>query len=140
MMKKKFIIFTVLLSIVWVAVAWAQFKDGLWEMTTQVEMKGMSQAMPPATFRQCITRSEPVPRNQDKNYACKTTAQKISGNTVSYSVECKGKDGLLLTTGKSTYSGSTMEGSSTTNFKVKGQPEMQMAGKIKGKYIGPCPK
>ncbi len=90
-MKKKFIIFTVLLSIVWVAVAWAQFKDGLWEMTTQVEMKGMSQALPPTTFRQCITRSEPVPRNQDKNYECKTTAQKISGNTVSYSVSAKAR-------------------------------------------------
>ena len=139
-MKKKFIIFTVLLSIVWVAVAWAQFKDGLWEMTTQVEMKGMSRALPPTTFRQCITRSEPVPKSQYKNYDCKTTAQTISGNTVSYSAECKGKDGLMLTAGKATYSGSTMEGSSTTNFKAKGQPEMQMVAKIKGKYIGPCPK
>ncbi len=139
-MKKTLIISVILLLTLWAAGAWAQLKDGLWEMTTSVEMKGMPQAMPPTIFRQCITKSDPVPKNQDKNFECKTTGQKISGNAVSYSVECKGKDSVMLTTGKTTYSGSAMEGTSTTNFKVKGQPEMQMTNKMKGKYIGPCPK
>jgi hypothetical protein len=140
MKKNSFIIFVAFLSMLWTAIAWAQLKDGLWEMTTQVEMKGMPHAMPPTTVRQCITKSDPVPKNQDKNYECKTTGQKISGNTVSYSVECNGKDGFMQMTGTSTYAGSAMEGTSITKFKAKGQPEMQMAGKIKGKYIGPCPK
>ena len=107
-------------------------------MTTQVEIKGMPQQMPPATFRQCMTKSDPVPKNQDKNYECKTTSQKISGNTVSYTVECKGKEGVMNTTGKNTYTGSTMDGSATTSFKMKGQPEMQMKSKMRGKYIGPA--
>ena len=139
-MKKTLILFVVLLSALWATGAWAQFKDGLWEITTQVEMKGMPQQMAPATMRQCITRSDPVPKNQDKNYECKTTGQKISGNTVSYTVECKGKEGVVLTTGKTAYTGSMMDGAATTSFKMKGQPEMQMNSKMKGKYIGPCPK
>jgi hypothetical protein len=139
-MKKTFMLFIILLSMLLATGAFAQLKDGLWEMTTQVEMKGMPQAMPATTFRQCITKSDPVPKNQDKNFECKTTAQSISGGTVSYSVECKGKEGVMRTTGKTTFSGSSMEGTSTTNFKVKGQPEMQMTNKMKGKYIGPCPK
>jgi hypothetical protein len=140
MRKKTLIFFVVLMSVLWTAGAWAQLKDGLWEITTQVEMKGMPQKMPPATVRQCITKSDPVPKSQDKKFECKVIDQKISGDTVNYSVECKGKDGVMQTSGKHTYTGSSMEGSSTTNFKMKGQPEMQMASKIKGKYIGPCPK
>ena len=96
--------------------------------------------MPPTTLRQCITKSDPVPRNKDKNYDCKTTGQKINGNTVSYTVECKGKDGVMQTSGTTTYTDNSMNGATTTNFKMKGQPAMQMASKIKGKYIGACQK
>lgn len=140
MNKKIMISVVVLLSMLWTAGAWAQLKDGLWELTTQAEIKGMTQQMPPATFRQCITKNDPVPKNQDKNFDCKTTAQKISGNTISYTVECKGKDGVMTTTGQSTYTGSTMDGTANISFKMKGQPEMQMNSKMKGKYIGVCPK
>ena len=137
---KKILIAVVFLSMLWAAGAQAQLKDGLWEITTQVEIKGMKQQMPPTTFRQCVTKSDPVPKNQDKNYECKTTAQTMSGNTVSYTAECKGREGLMTTTGKNTYAGSTMTGLSTTSFQIKGQPAMQMNSKMTGKYIGPCPK
>ena len=139
-MKKIMIGLVVLLSMLWAVGAWAQFKDGLWEITSQVEIKGMPQQMPPNTFRQCITQNDPVPKNQDKNYECKTTSQKIVGNTINYTAECKGPEGLLLTSGKNTYTGSMMDGSATTRFKMKGQPEMQMNSKMKGKYIGTCTK
>ena len=140
MVKKTLIIFIVLVSVLWTAGAWAQLKDGLWEITSQVEIKGMKQQMPPTTFRQCITKSDPVVKNQDKSFECKTISQKASGNTVSYAVECKGKQGVMTSTGQNTYTGNAMEGSSNTRFTMKGQPEMQMASKLKGKYIGPCPK
>jgi hypothetical protein len=139
-MKKSIAIVFVLLSFMWTACAWAQLKDGLWEITSQVEMKGMPQKMPPTTFRQCITKNDPVPKSQDKSFECKVTHQKLTGGTVSYTVECKGKEGEMTTTGKNTYAGSTMDGSASVSFKMKGQPEMQMASKTKGKYIGPCPK
>lgn len=139
-MKKTLIIFVVFLSMLWSAGAFAELKEGLWEITTQVEIKGMPQSMPPTTIRQCITKSDPVPQNKDKNYECKTTSQKISGNTVSYNVECKGKEAVMQTSGTTTYTDNSMNGASTTNFKMKGQPQMQMANKIKGKYVGACPK
>ena len=118
----------------------AQIKDGLWEMTSQIQMQGMPHQMPPATFRQCITKEDPVVKNQDKNHDCKTTRLKISGNTVSYAIDCQTPEGTMSSEGKSTYTGSTMEGEATTRFKMKGQPAMQMKSRIKGKYIGPCPK
>ena len=120
--------------------AYAQLKDGLWEITTQVEIKGMKQQMPPTTIRQCITKSDPVPKNQDKNFECKTISQNVSGNTINYVVECKGNQGVMTATGQSTYTGSTMAGSTQTRFIMKGQPEMQMANRMTGKYLGACPK
>jgi hypothetical protein len=139
-MKKTLIIFAIVVSLTWTVGAWAELKEGLWEITTQVEIKGMPQSIPPATVRQCITKNDAVPQNKDKSYECKTTAQNMSGNTVSYTVECKGKEGEMQTSGTTTYTDNSMNGTSTTNFKIKGQPEMRMANKIKGKYIGVCPK
>lgn len=139
-MKKTLIIFVVFLSMLWAAGAFAELKEGLWEITSQVEMKGMKQSMSPTTFRQCITKNDAVPKNKDKNYECKTIKQNVSGNTVSYTIECKGKEGTMQTSGTSTYTDTFMNGASTTNFKMKGQPEMTMSNKIKGKYLGVCPK
>ncbi|HNY50811.1 MAG TPA: DUF3617 domain-containing protein [Smithella sp.] len=142
-MKKTLMIFVVLLSLIWTVSACAELKEGLWEITTQVELKGMPGvpgAMPPTAFRQCITKNDAVPKNTDKNYECKTTLQNSVGNTINYKVECKGQDTVMQTSGTTTYTGNTMAGQSNTTFKTKGQPAMQMLSKIKGKYIGPCPK
>ena len=140
MFNKKLIGLTILLSLIWVANASAEIKDGLWEMTTKVEMKGMPAQMPASTVRQCITKNNPVPQSDAKGYKCKTKDYKVSGDTVTYTVECTGKDSFVLTSGKTTYKGNTFDGTSTTNIKTKGQPEVQMTNKISGKYIGPCTK
>lgn len=140
MKKTSMIIFVVVVSLLWISNSWAELKEGLWEITTQVEIKGMPQTMPPTTFRQCITKSDPVPQNKDRNYDCKIISQKVSGDTVSYTVECKGKEGTTHVSGSTTYTDNSMNGSSTTVVKMKGQPEMQMVSKIKGKHIGACPK
>ncbi len=140
MKKTSMIILVVVVSLLWISNSWAELKEGLWEITTQMEIKGMPQSMPATTFRQCITKSDPVPQSKDKNYDCKIISQKVSGDTVSYTVECKGKEGTTQVSGSTTYTDSSMNGSSTTVVKMKGQPEMQMVSKIKGKHIGVCPK
>jgi hypothetical protein len=138
-MKKMFLVLVAAaLPIIWSVQAFAQFKEGLWEMTTQVQMKGMPQQMPSTTVRQCITKNDPVPKEPNKNYDCKTTSLKTSGNTVSYTAECNGPEGKMTVSGKSTYSGDRMEGEATTTVKMKGQPSMEMTSKMTGKYLGPC--
>ncbi len=139
-MKKSLIIFIVFISMLWTASALAELKEGLWEITTQVEMKGVPHSIPPATVRQCITKSNPVPQNKDKNIDCKTVNVKTSGDTVSYTVECKGSGQEVQTSGTTTYTDKSMNGTSTTSVKMKGQPDIKMTSKIKGKYLGPCPK
>jgi hypothetical protein len=139
-MKKSLIIFVFFISMLWAASAWAELKEGLWEITTQLEMKGVPHSIPPTTVRQCITKSNPVPQNKDKNIDCKTINLKTSGDTVSYTVECKGSGQEVQTSGTTTYTDKSMNGTSTTSVKTKGQPDIKMTSKIKGKYLGPCTK
>jgi hypothetical protein len=83
----------------------------------------------------------PKPAAQDKSQECKIKDQQVSGDTVTYTMECSMKDGTTMEMkGKSTYKGDTFEGTTETTMKAKGQPAMQMSGKMSGKYIGPCTK
>ena len=140
MFNKKITVLAVLFTLVWAAGAYAEIREGLWEITTKVEMKGVPMQIPATTVKQCITKDKAVPKSASEDYECKTKDYKVSGDTVTYSVECWGKGGLMITEGKTTYKGNTFDGTSTTKIKAKGQPEMQMSNKISGKYIGPCKK
>ncbi len=100
----------------------------------------MQQSMPPSTTRQCITNSDLVSQNTYNNYECKTIDHKTNGNTISYTLECKGAEGVMQISGTITYTDNSMNGKSTTNFKMEGQSDIQMTSKIKGKYVGSCSK
>ncbi len=140
MINRKFVFLAIFVSFIWTAGASAEIKDGLWEITTKVQMKGIPTQIPATTVKQCITKNNPVPQSGTKGYECKTKDYKVSGDTVTYTIGCTSKDSVVLTSGKTTYNGDTFDGTSTTNIKTKGQPEMQMTNKISGKYIGPCKK
>jgi hypothetical protein len=123
----------------WTVIASAEMKEGLWEMTIKTEMKGMPTSMPPTTVRQCITNKEPVPQKPEKGQ-CVVKNQKVSGDTVQYTIECKEADSTVITSGTVTYKGTTFSGSSQTVVKAKGEGDMTMNTTMSGKYLGPCPK
>ena len=108
-------------------------RPGLWEITTTMEMQGMSFQMPSQTTRHCYTAQEvkedPVPKDAN----CKITDLKTSGNKTSWKMECKGEmagtgEGEVTHLGDSAY-----EGKST--IKTQG---MTMTMKYKGKRLGEC--
>jgi hypothetical protein len=140
MFNKIITVLAVLFTLVWAAGAQAEIKEGLWEIMTKAEMKGVPMQMPATTVQQCITKDKPVPKSASDDYECKVKDYKVNGDTVTYKIECWGNGGLMITEGKTTYKGNTFDGTSTTRIKAKGQPEMQMSNKISGKYIGPCKK
>lgn len=116
-------------------------KDGLWEITTKVEMKGMPANIPPTVTKQCMTKKESVPQqDKDKNPNCKMVDQKVSGNSVTWSMICKEKDGTVDSKGKITYKGDTFDGTTTTTIKDKSGKAQQIATKMSGKRLGPCDK
>lgn len=131
------------LALVWCGGAGAaepNMKDGLWQITTKVEMKGMPVSIPPSVTKQCLTKKDSVPQSREKNSNCKIIEQKVSGNTVTWSSVCKEKDSTVESKGSITYKGDTFDGTTTTNIKDKTQKAQQVSTKMSGKRLGPCDK
>jgi hypothetical protein len=106
-------------------------EDGLWEITSTVDMPGM-----PAksfTHTTCLTKEKAVPQTAQSE--CTMKDVKTQGNTVTWTVVCK--EGMSTSTGKITYAGTTMDGVIETTVKSNGKT-MTMKSTMKGKRIGPC--
>jgi hypothetical protein len=117
-------------------------KDGLWEITTKMEMAGMPGGAPPQTMQHCVTPKDlqdpaAMNRNPDKSHRCEVTDYKLQGNTASWKMTCKGD--AMTSTGTATYSG-TAYTTTTKTAMVRGGQTMNMTMEQAGKYLGPCKK
>jgi hypothetical protein len=106
-------------------------EDGLWEITTTVNMPGMGSKS--FTHTSCLTKEKAVPQAAESG--CTVKDVKTQGNTVTWTVVCK--EGMSTSMGKVTYTGSAMDGVVETTVKA-GEQTMTMKSTIKGKRIGPC--
>ena len=109
-------------------------QDGLWEITTTAEMAGMPFQIPPMTITQCITQQDLVPQDEQPGNECTLTHNQITGNTVIWSIVCKGEGGSSRGDGKITYHGDRFDGA----MKMSVEGGMQMTNNMKGKRIGAC--
>ncbi len=110
-------------------------KDGLWEITTTVEMPGVPAGMlKPQAFTTCLSPKDSVPKGKNET-DCTVKDVKTEGNTVNWTVVCK----EATSKGKITYAGTTYEGVTESTMKQGGK-DMTIKTTMKGKYIGPCPK
>ncbi len=108
-------------------------KDGLWEITTKVEMPGMPMSIPAMKHTQCITQENAVPESSQPDQECQITDQKVVGDTVTWSMECDTPEGKSTATGNINYDGDTFEG--TIKMKIEG---MEMIQNLNGQRIGDC--
>jgi len=104
-------------------------EDGLWEITTTVDMPGMPSRS--FTHTTCLTKEKAVPQTAESG--CTIKDVKTQGNNVTWTVVCR--EGT--STGKVTYAGTTMDGVIETTVKTNGKT-ITMKNTIKGKRIGPC--
>ena len=135
-MTKAFgIILVVVCSLLWAGTAFCapNIQDGLWEITTMVDSRGMpsDMKMKPMTHTSCITQKNAVPEQPKKN-DCKTD-HSFDGNTVTWTTTCPNMTGK----GKITYAGSTFDGSMESTVSTERGP-MTSVMKMKGKRLGPC--
>lgn len=108
-------------------------KEGLWEITMQMEIPGMPMQMPPQTYTHCITKNNMVPQREEPDQECKMIKRDIKGDTVTWVMECKTSEGTAVFNGKVTYKGDSFEGI----IKMK-QSGMEITQNLKGKWIGKC--
>jgi hypothetical protein len=108
-------------------------KEGLWEVTMTMEMPGMAMKMPPHTYTHCMTKKDMVPQKQDPGQECKMVKSEVRGDTVSWVMECKTKEGIATSNGRLTYRGNAFDG--VVKMKHAGT---EMTQNLKGRWIGPC--
>jgi hypothetical protein len=104
-------------------------EDGLWEITSTVDMPGTPSRS--FTHTSCLTKEKAVPQTAESG--CTIKDMKTQGNTVTWTMVCRD----ATSTGKITYAGTTMNGISEMTVKTNGKT-MTMKTTIKGKRIGPC--
>jgi len=117
-------------------------QEGLWRMTVHTEMSGMPMpmAIPDTSFTQCITKKDLIPKKQEEETGnCKIIEQKITGDTVSWVMECQGET-KMRAVGSATYHGKTFDGVTNVTTIIPQMGTVKMKQKIRGKRIGECKK
>ncbi len=120
-------------------------KEGLWEITTKMEMPGMPAGMPPQVVRQCITRkdledpSKTAPTGGDpRDNRCQMTGYKMQGNTATWNMACKGEN-AMTGSGSITYSGTSYSGTNKMTMTHGGQTQT-MTMQYSARHLGDCKK
>ena len=137
MLRKILVILVVLLASLSTSIAGSgpNMQEGKWEVTTRMEMPGMSISMPEVTSTQCLTKKDFVPQGSQQGQECKIIKTKVIGNTVTWTVKCSGQGGEVTGTGRMTYSGSSFKG---TIEMTMVQSNTKMISHINGHRIGDC--
>ena len=137
MLKKLFAVSAILLAVISISFASSgpNMQEGMWEITSKMEMPGMPMEMPPTKHTQCLTNKDLAPQSSQPGQECKITQTKVVGNTVTWTVLCKGQEGNMKGTGKITYSGNSFKG--TIKMSMIGE-NMEMICHISGRRIGDC--
>ena len=120
-------------------------REGLWEITTQMEMAGkQGTQMPRTVVKHCMTKADvtdprrTTPSAGERDSKCKMTDYKMQGNTATWKMACEGK-GAMIGSGTVTYSGDSYKGTQTMSMNHGGQV-MNMKMNYSGKRVGDCPQ
>jgi hypothetical protein len=109
-----------------------EMRDGLWELTTNMDIPGMK--MPPQMMKHCYTKEDVKDQKKmvNSNKDCTVTELNASGNKVIWKMKCSGNN-------PGTFSGETMFSGDSYDSTMKMQSqEMTMNMKVKGKRVGVC--
>ncbi len=112
-------------------------EDGMWEITTEVNMPDMPMKIPPMVYRHCLSREDIIPKQGPADQEiCTYSTPKTKGNTVSWSVECQSPGGKTRHEGEITYRGTSFDGSIIMS--MTGAVDMSGTNHISGRRIGDC--
>jgi hypothetical protein len=139
-MKTTSIVVLAVLAAAVLTLAQAGMRPGQWEITQQMEMAGSPVQMPPMKTSRCVTpeqAKDPAgslqtgPGGRGRN-DCKTTDQKVSGNTVSWKMACTGAQ-AMTGSGEITFTDDSYQGTMKMTT-----PQGDMSMKMSGKRTGDC--
>ncbi len=95
-----------------VLAAGPDLKEGEWGVSYRMEVVGMPFPMPPITAKKsmCLSQKNYIPDNAQQGQDCKTSDQKVNGNTVTWTMRCRAQERTIEGRGKVTYKGDRYDG------------------------------
>lgn len=134
-MKRALVAAFCILAVPAVSLAADGMRDGLWEITSKMEMPGMPMKMKPTVMKHCYSKADVADRkkviaSRDKN--CTVTEMKNTGNKVTWAMKCTGQNAGTMN-GETVFSGDTY--TSVMHMNSQGH---KMTMNVKGKRLGDC--
>jgi uncharacterized protein DUF3617 len=125
-----------------VSAALPNMQEGLWEITTKVEISGLPAGLPEHTVQDCVTKKDieegKMHQPSNSNSKCEVKDYKVEGNKASWKIICSGNN-PTTGSGTVTYSGTSFAG--TTKMKTgKNGQETEITQTFSGKRLGACKK
>jgi hypothetical protein len=117
-------------------------KEGEWGVSYRMEVVGMPFPMPPITVRKtmCLSQKDYIPDNSQQGQDCKISDQKVTGNTVTWTMRCKTREGAIEGHGRVTYHGDRYDG--VMEAQLTGTDNSDMPARyrytMKGERLGVC--
>jgi len=119
-------------------------EEGLWEVTTMVEISGPAKKQREYTLKHCITKKD-IEQGKGRMHQpdlhhkdCQVKNYKVEGNQASWNIVCGGNN-PTIGTGSVTYSGTSFSGTNKTIIGKQGQ-EKEITETFSGNRIGACPQ
>ena len=109
---------------------------GNWEITTAMDTTGLPFSVPPMVDSMCLTNYDLIPQSDNGEHGddCEIVQQSVSGDTVSWEIECLSDEGKIVSSGSITYKGDSFNGKITIQM-----PEMGVINQhVSGRRIGNC--
>ena len=110
-------------------------REGMWEITTQVNMPGMQ--MSASTHRQCLTQNQFVPQDP-QNQNCQVLDVKTTGTTVTWTMKCSEQGSQVEGNGSIAYSGESFSGTFAMKVADPSGKKMTMNSTLTGRRVGNC--
>lgn len=117
------------------------FKPGLWETTTTMEVKGVPAEMaammkiPPQTEQECIKENDLMFVSDDE---CKYEKKRVSDKKLLLDITCTTPEGVIKGTGEINFNGKTSSGWFEMDIPQGPSGPMKMKSIFKAKYLGAC--
>jgi hypothetical protein len=112
----------------------AQGKDGLWEISSKMEMPGMPMAMPGQVSRVCIGKNAKDEDLIPKQGECRMVDSKRVGSKFMYTMDCAGASPSTVA-GEVTFGSYAYDGKMRMTMK---QTQDTMDVSFAGKRVGDC--
>lgn len=117
------------------------FKPGLWETTTTMEVKGVPEQfaammkMPPQTEQECIKETDLLFKSDEE---CRFDRKRISANKMLVDITCNTPEGITKGNGEINFNGKKSNGWFEMNVPQGPAGPMKMKSIYNAKYLGSC--